>query len=76
MFTANFDLRTSTGDVVVDFIFNEDIGYKFTADTSTGDIDLPGHGESYISPDYSLKDNKFNFILDTSTGDIFASDQS
>jgi len=76
MFTANFDLKTSTGDVVVDFIFNEDIGYKFTADTSTGDIELPGPGESYISPDYLLKDNKFSFILDTSIGDISAIDQS
>ncbi len=76
VFTANFDLRTSTGDVVVDFIFNEDIGYKFIADTSTGDIELPGSGESYTSPDYFLKDNKFSFILDSSTGDIIALDQS
>lgn len=76
MFTANFDLRTSTGDVEVEFTFNEEIGYKFTADTGTGDINLPNHGESYTSPDYFLKDNKFNFILDTSTGDIFALDQS
>lgn len=76
VFTANFDLRTSTGDVVVDFIFNADIGYKFIADTSTGDIELPSSGESYTSPDYFLKDNKFSFILDSSTGDIIALDQS
>ncbi len=68
--TQKFDIGGTTGSISVIADLHQDYGLKITASTTTGDITIPGGGESYTSTNYNSAIQKYDFDLGTSTGDI------
>ncbi|MHA1946343.1 MAG: hypothetical protein ACXAC6_10140 [Candidatus Hodarchaeales archaeon] len=68
--THSMDIGCSTGRIHILSDLHEDIGLNITTSVSTGSIDIPGTGDSYLSSDFDSSSLKYNFLLCTTTGDI------
>lgn len=70
-YRVTFDFQTSSGQIDIGYMLDEDkVGVKITADTSSGDISLPGGYDIYQSDNYDSKVIKYSFELQTGSGDI------
>ncbi|MHA2031970.1 MAG: hypothetical protein ACW99Q_21570 [Candidatus Kariarchaeaceae archaeon] len=68
--THKFNIDCSTGRISVIANLHQDIGFKIATSISTGDINIPGGGDSYTSANYISVIQHYVFDLSTSTGDI------
>ncbi len=68
--THEFDITDSTGVLSVTADLHQDYGLKITTSVSTGNVDIPGDGESYTSANYNSATQKYDFTISASTGDI------
>ncbi|MBD3192987.1 MAG: zinc-ribbon domain-containing protein [Candidatus Heimdallarchaeota archaeon] len=70
-YSALFYCKTSSGNINIDYAIDEyTVGVKFTADTSSGRISLPGGYDIYQSDNFDSKAIKYSFDLQTGSGDI------
>ncbi len=67
----NFDIRASTGGIIIDTKLPEEYGVKVNSDSNFGDLSVFGNDvESYTSSNYGTASVQYEFELDTATGKI------
>lgn len=72
-YTAIYNVKSTTGGIDLNYqITDSNIGIKMVASVTTGNIDLPGDGNSYETSGYESKDVRYYFDLETTTGGIIA----
>ncbi|HUU78034.1 MAG TPA: zinc-ribbon domain-containing protein [candidate division Zixibacteria bacterium] len=69
--TLNFDITCSSGEVKIDYEFNDIIlGLQISASTTSGDIAIPNGFDFYQSEGFENKQIKYIFQIVTFSGDI------